>query len=65
MVDSDIVILPSREEAFGLTALEAMSVGVSVIASDIEAYKEFIGDGKNGILFKTENAFDLCEKIKF
>lgn len=65
MVDSDIVILPSREEAFGLTALEAMSVGVPVIASDIEAYKEFIGDGKNGILFKTENAFDLCEKIKF
>lgn len=39
------LLLPSLAEGFGRTALEAMSVGTPVIASDITALREVIGDG--------------------
>jgi glycosyltransferase involved in cell wall biosynthesis len=38
------LIQPSLYEGFGLTALEAMSAGVSVIASDIPALREVCGE---------------------
>jgi glycosyltransferase involved in cell wall biosynthesis len=39
------LLLPSRYEGFGFTALEAMSRGVPVLASDIPALAEICGDG--------------------
>jgi N-acetylglucosaminyldiphosphoundecaprenol N-acetyl-beta-D-mannosaminyltransferase len=38
------VLLPSPEEAFGLTLVEAMASGAPVVASDIPAYRE-VADG--------------------
>jgi glycosyltransferase involved in cell wall biosynthesis len=38
-----VFALPSRHEGFGLTALEAMSQGVAVVASDIPALREVTG----------------------
>lgn len=38
------VTLPSRFEGFGLTALEALSNGVPLVASDIDAIRELAGD---------------------
>lgn len=34
------VVLPSRQEAFGLTLVEAMTSGAPIVASDIAAYRE-------------------------
>jgi glycosyltransferase involved in cell wall biosynthesis len=39
------LILPSRYEGFGFTALEAMARGCPVLASDIAATREIAGDG--------------------
>lgn len=38
------LVMPSREEGFGLPALEAMACGCAVIASDAEALVEITGD---------------------
>jgi len=46
----DLFLLPSELESFGLAALEAMSCGVPVIASNVGGIPEFIENGKNGFL---------------
>lgn len=40
-----MLLLPSRYEGFGFTALEAMARGCPVLASDIPAIREVSGDG--------------------
>ncbi len=47
---ADLMLLPSRHESFGLVALEAMSCGVPVIATNQGGTDEFIDDGVNGYL---------------
>lgn len=47
---SDLFLLPSESESFGLAALEAMSCGVPVIASDVHGIPEVVKDGVVGFL---------------
>jgi L-malate glycosyltransferase len=47
---SDILLLPSEQESFGLAALEAMAVKVPVIASRVGGLPEVVDDGENGFL---------------
>jgi len=49
---SDLFILPSSKESFGLAALEAMSCNVPVIASNSGGLPELIDNGKSGFLSK-------------
>ena len=48
---SDVFIFPSYADAFGLVALEAMSLGKPVIASDMGSIREIITE-KTGYIFK-------------
>ncbi|MCP4976876.1 MAG: glycosyltransferase family 4 protein, partial [Maribacter sp.] len=63
LCNSGIFILPSRYEGFGVSIIEAMSIGIPVIASNIDGPKEIITHGENGLLFESNNARDLVEKI--
>jgi len=45
---SDVFILPSQKESFGLVALEAMAAKVPVISSDVGGLVELNIDGKTG-----------------
>jgi len=61
----DVVLIPSRFEGFGLSAIEAMSCGKIVIASNVDGLKEIIENGINGFLFEKENEKDLANKINY
>lgn len=62
---NQIVLVPSRLEAFGLTAVEAMSAGRIVIASNAGGLAEVVKDGKTGFVAKAGDVNDFAKKIKF
>lgn len=47
---SDCFILFSKEEGLPISIIEAMSVGLPIIASDVDGIPEQVEDGKNGYL---------------
>lgn len=57
--DCDAVIMPSRWEAFGLVAIEAMKYKKPVIVSNRGALPELIQDGYNGYVFDMEDDASL------
>ncbi len=46
----DILVLPSLNEAVGIVLLEAQSLGVPVVASEVGGIPEMIRDKETGIL---------------
>jgi glycosyltransferase involved in cell wall biosynthesis len=47
---SDVFLLPSAQESFGLAALEAMACEVPVVASNVGGLPEVIAHGATGFL---------------
>lgn len=50
MPDLNLLIVPSLWEGFGLTALEAMAVGVPVVATSVGGLPEIVEHGTTGLL---------------
>lgn len=46
MGQTDLVIVPSLKEIFGLVALEAMSAGIPVVAHNVDHLPALIGAGE-------------------
>ncbi len=61
---SDIMVIPSSAEGFGLVVLESWFHAKPVIAFDVPAINEIINDGKNGILIKPFSKSSLLQAIK-
>ncbi len=60
---SDVFVLPSKEEAGGTLVLESMASGTPIVCSGGGGISEYISDEVNGLLFDTERAGDLADKV--
>lgn len=60
---ADVAVIPSRIEAFGLVAVEAMASGAAVVAAAVDGLQETVKHGQNGLLFSGNNAQSLADCI--
>lgn len=59
----DVYVSPSHSEAFGLSIVEAMACGRSVVATATEGAKEIIEDKQTGVLVPNGDAQRMAETI--
>ena len=59
---SDVCVVPSKKEAFGLVALEAIACGTPVVAINQGGIPDFVNDSI-GILIKDEDSLELKSAI--
>jgi glycosyltransferase involved in cell wall biosynthesis len=50
----DMLVMPSRDEAFGIVYLEAMALGKPIVASNKGGIPEVVKNGRNGILVELD-----------
>jgi L-malate glycosyltransferase len=58
---SDLFLLPSAQESFGLAALEAMACDVPVVASNVGGLPEVIEHGRTGFLHQPADLDGMAE----
>lgn len=61
---ADALIFPSKREGLGMAALEALSMGVPVLASDNRGTREYMKDGKNGFVCAYDDAGGFLRGIR-
>lgn len=59
---SDLMLLPSEKESFGLVLLEAMACGVPCIGTNIGGIPEVIDQGKTGFVCEIGDIDDMADK---
>jgi N-acetyl-alpha-D-glucosaminyl L-malate synthase BshA len=62
---SDVFVLPSLSESFGIVNLEAMASGLPVVTTKVGGLPEIVTEGENGFLVEPKNPQQLAEKILF
>ncbi|HOU30615.1 MAG TPA: glycosyltransferase family 4 protein [Bacteroidales bacterium] len=63
LLEADIFVLPSRNEAFPLVILEAMQCGLPVVATCEGGIPDMIIENETGLLVEKENPHKLAESI--
>ena len=59
---SDLMLLLSEKESFGLVALEAMACGVPVIGTNVGGIPEVISDGETGYICELGDIDSVVDK---
>ena len=60
---ADVFVMPSVQEAFGMTGIEAMACGAPVVAFDTGGPRDFVKDGVTGRLVPVGDAEALAQAI--
>jgi len=63
MTASNVFVLPSLSEGFGIVNLEAMASGLPIVASKVGGLPEIITDGENGFLVEPKNPEQIAERV--
>ncbi|OFZ55444.1 MAG: hypothetical protein A2428_05055 [Bdellovibrionales bacterium RIFOXYC1_FULL_54_43] len=62
----DIFVMPSRQETFGLVAIEAMAMERPVVISTGGSAQEIVGANEEfGLLIRPDDAFDLQRRLRY
>jgi len=61
---SDVFVMPTKADAFGYVFVEAMAMGLPVIATRINAIPEIVSHGETGFLVQPGDLSDLAIKIQ-
>jgi glycosyltransferase involved in cell wall biosynthesis len=60
---ADLFVLPSREEGMSIALLEAMALGIPLVASSIHGNRQLVGDFKHGRLVPPDDPQALARVI--
>lgn len=60
----DVFVMPSRQETFGLVAIEAMAMECPIIISSGGSAEEIVGDEEFGLKMRADDAFDLQRQLR-
>ena len=60
---ADCLVLPSRNDSYGLVVAEALAAGLPVLVSEMVGAKALVEPGKNGWIVPVENTAALVERM--
>ncbi|MFH1573283.1 MAG: glycosyltransferase family 4 protein [Acidobacteriota bacterium] len=61
---ADIFAFPSLYKGFGGAVIEAMALGLPVVASDLPALREVVEEGRNGLLIKPGSSSEMAAALQ-
>lgn len=60
----NVLVFPSRfQEPFGISQIEAMAAGLTLVTSGTGGAREIVEPGQDGLLFESENPLDLVDQL--
>jgi glycosyltransferase involved in cell wall biosynthesis len=62
---ADLLVVPSREELFGLTGLEALACGTPVVGFDCGGIPDYVRPMETGLLARPDDSADLARQIQW
>ena len=60
----DIFVLPTTFEGCSNVLVEVMAKGLPIVTTDVPSVAWMFEDGENALLFRTNNAVELCKKLR-
>ncbi|WP_088331586.1 glycosyltransferase family 4 protein [Lacimicrobium sp. SS2-24] len=61
--EHDIFVLPSQNDSFGMVYLEAMAIGLPVVAAKYRAIPDVVPDGSAGVLIQNVEPHSLAQAV--